>query len=156
MIEIDIHGFDNLRLKELVMDFNGTLGIDGKFLEGVKEKLDLLKEQINIHILSADTYGNVASELQGSGYNLQVISKEGQAYTKMQYVKQLGPANVVCIGNGRNDNMMLKEAKLSIAVIQAEGCATSAMNMADIVCHNIYDALDLLFYPKRILATLRT
>lgn len=51
------------------------------------------------------------------------------------------------MGNGRNDRLMLKNAALGVAVIQAEGGAIDAVLAADIVVGNILDALDLLLHP---------
>ena len=75
---------------------------------------------------------------------------------KLDYVKELGCENTVCIGNGRNDRLMLKEARLGIAVILTEGVAQSTLSSADVVCTNIVSALELLLNPLRLTATLRS
>ena len=61
----------------------------------------------------------------------------------------------VCIGNGRNDSLMLKEAALGICLIQAEGANVVSLLNADIACKSAKDALELLLNPKRLIATLR-
>jgi soluble P-type ATPase len=61
----------------------------------------------------------------------------------------------VAIGNGNNDQIILKEAALGIAVLGDEGVAASAMKSADIVVKSIHNALDLFLKPKRLIATLK-
>ena len=65
MIEIDIPGYKIIQIKHLVLDFNGTLACDGEMLPGVKENLTMLSESIDIHVLTADTFGKVTSEMAG-------------------------------------------------------------------------------------------
>jgi len=50
---------------------------------------------------------------------------------------------------------MLQEANISIALMGDEGCYGKNFKNADIVCKNILDALELIIYPKRLIATLR-
>jgi soluble P-type ATPase len=49
----------------------------------------------------------------------------------------------VAIGNGNNDDLILKEAGLGIAILGDEGMSVSAMRNAELVVKNIPDALDL-------------
>jgi soluble P-type ATPase len=51
--------------------------------------------------------------------------------------------------------MMLKTAAVGIGVCQREGAAAEALQQADAVVSDILDGLDLLRFPKRLLATLR-
>jgi soluble P-type ATPase len=53
MMEINIPGLKALRLTHLVLDFNGTLACDGKVLEGVRERLEALARELEIHVLTA-------------------------------------------------------------------------------------------------------
>ena len=75
---------------------------------------------------------------------------------KLDYVKRLGAARTACIGNGRNDRLMLKAAALGIAVLQGEGAAGVTLAAADIVMPAIAEALDLLTNPLRLIASLRS
>jgi soluble P-type ATPase len=75
---------------------------------------------------------------------------------KRQYIRQLGRETTVCVGNGRNDRLMLEEAGLSIAVVQAEGAAIQAVLAATVLSPDILAALDLLTHPLRLVATLRS
>jgi len=74
---------------------------------------------------------------------------------KADYVRALGAPNVAAIGNGANDVDMLKAAALGIAVVGHEGTAYEALAAADVVTHNIFDAIELLLHSKRLIATLR-
>ena len=62
----------------------------------------------------------------------------------------------MCIGNGRNDRLMLMRAELGIAVILDEGVAVASLQAADIVCQGVVPALELLLNPLRLTATLRS
>lgn len=155
MIDIDIPGFDHLRLAHLVLDYNGTLAFDGCLLSGVTDLLGLLARDLRIHIITADTFGSVHKAFAGHDFTVHVLPPGGEEAGKAEYVRKLGRMSAVCIGNGRNDRIMLKEAGLGIAVLQREGAATQAVLAADIVIPGIVDALDLLLHPKRLRATLR-
>ena len=155
MIEIDIPDFGHLRLIHLVLDYNGTLAFDGKLLDGVADRLGILAEHLQVHIITADTFGSVHQNFAGSTITVHVLPPGKEEEGKAEYVRRLGSMSAVCIGNGRNDRLMLGEAGLGIAVLQREGTAMPAILAADIVIPSIVDALDLLLYPKRITATLR-
>lgn len=156
MIEIDIPGYKTLTLKHLVLDFNGTLACDGEMISGVKENLTTLSESIEIHVLTADTFGKVTSEMAGIPCGVSILPLEDQDIGKQEYVKTLGFAHTVCIGNGRNDRIMLQASILGIAVILEEGAAVETVAAADVVCTSIVSALELLQNPLRLTATLRS
>lgn len=155
MLEIEIPGRNSLRLSHLLLDYNGTIAVDGKVIEGVIERLEVLSMSLGIHVLTADTFGSVRIELSGIACRLSVIPLENQAQAKMEYLGKLGCEEAVCIGNGRNDVTMLHNAALGIAVIQSEGASLEAVLAADVVTTSVLDALDLLIHPLRLTATLR-
>ena len=155
MIEIEIPGFKNLALSHLVLDYNGTMAIDGLLIDGVEQALSELAQHLTIHVLTADTFGVARNQLSNTACSLHILDSIAQDEVKRQFVTSLGPEKVVCIGNGRNDRLMLKEAVLSIAVFQAEGAASETCLTATILCPHILHALRLLQYPKRLIATLR-
>jgi P-type E1-E2 ATPase len=156
MLKLNVPGYKTLSLSFLVLDYNGTIACDGHLIPGIKELLTELSQHLAIHVLTADTFGSVKDELKGIPCEMVVIAKENQAQVKADYVRKLDAKKAVCIGNGRNDALMLKEAALGIAVIQAEGCAGEALLVADVVAQNIHDALNLLRHPLRLTATLRS
>ena len=156
MIAIDIPGFRKLQLEHLVLDYNGTLAIDGIVISGVAELLSMLAPDIQIHVITADTFGDAADQLTGLPVKLTVLPPGDQALAKRDYVDSLGAESVFAIGNGRNDREMLKIVSVGIALVQREGGAAQAIASADIVCGSILDALNLLRHPKRLTATLRS
>ncbi len=155
MLEINIPEAKLLRLTHLILDYNGTLACDGALLEGVAARLEILAKQLEIHTVTADTFGSVRSQVAGLPVRLAVIPPENQAQAKANYIDILGSSNSVAIGNGRNDSLMLKKAALGIAVMQTEGAAIAALQAADLVTPGIIEALDLLLIPDRLRATLR-
>jgi P-type E1-E2 ATPase len=155
MITIDIPGYGKLTAEHLVMDYNGTLAIDGSLIPGVKELFAELSEVIQLHVITADTFGKVKENLEGVNCSLKILVKEDQQLEKAEFVNELGRNSVVAIGNGLNDALMLKEAALGIALIQKEGVSTKTLVNSDIVCNSIIDAFELLLNPKRFIATLR-
>lgn len=155
MLAIAIPGFRDLGLEHLVLDYNGTLAVDGSLLPGVGEALLALADQLAVHVLTADTFGRAGNALAKLPVKLTIIPVAAQAEAKLAYVQQLGVARVCAVGNGRNDRQMLAAAALGIALIQAEGGAAEALAAAAVVARDILDALDLLRRPLRLIATLR-
>jgi soluble P-type ATPase len=156
MLEIDISGYRMLQLEHLVLDYNGTLARDGGLLDGVKDRLKTLADALHIHILTADTFGKARAQLVGIPCTLSILPAQDQDQRKLEYVQQLGPAMTVCVGNGRNDRLMLQAAGLGIVVVQAEGAAVQTVLAADVLSPDILTALDLLLHPLRLVATLRS
>lgn len=107
MIDITVPGFTHLRIEHLVLDYNGTLARDGILLHGTKARLDQLSRQFRLHVITADTFGNVRSELAGLPCEITILPTEHQAAGKLAYVEHLGASRTACIGNGRNDRLML-------------------------------------------------
>ena len=156
MITVAIPGHKDLNLRHLVLDYNGTLACDGEILDGLGQPLSVLAEQLQIHVVTADTFGKAASQWQGYPGQLVVLPAGKQDVGKLDYVRRLGPESTAAIGNGRNDRLMLREATLGMALIQREGAAAETVLAADIVCCDILAALELLANPKRLVATLRS
>ena len=156
MIRFSIPGFRVLRLERLVLDYNGTLAVDGKLVGGVAPRLRRLSAQLEIHVVTADTFGRAREALAGLPCKVQVLPKSGQDAAKLAYVRRLGARGCACIGNGRNDRLMLRAAALGIAVVLAEGASTETVAAARVVTTSITDALDLLIRPLRLVATLRS
>lgn len=156
MLELDVHGWRRLRLEHLVLDVNGTLALDGELLPGVAERLARLRGSLVIHLITADTHGRQAeidARLGTTGVRLRRDEPEDEQ--KALFVRELGASGVVAIGNGANDALMFREAALAIAVLEGEGLAAVALREADVLARDIGAALDLLLYPRRLVATLR-
>jgi P-type E1-E2 ATPase len=155
MIELNIPGRGLIELEHLVCDVNGSLAVDGQLLEGVSRGLNLLRDRLEVHLLTADTHGR--QELIDRQLSIQArrVAPGDEARQKLEYIQRLGPGQVVAIGQGANDAAMLKEAALGICVLSSEGVAVEALLAADLVAPDIFSALELLEKPIRIVATLR-
>ncbi|QOW11690.1 ATPase P [Kaistella flava (ex Peng et al. 2021)] len=158
MLSILIPGFreDELHLQHLMVDFNGTLAIDGKLIAGVKEKLNLISEKLQVHIVTGNSFGTAEKELEGISCTLKLLSAHNQNIEKGKYVEMLGKESVISIGNGSKDREMVQRSVIGIILIQKEGASVEALMVSNIACTNILDALDLIDNPKRISATLRS
>jgi soluble P-type ATPase len=155
MLTITIPGSTTLRLEHLVLDFNGTMACDGVLLEGIPSLLNALSKHLRIHVLTGDTFARAAEALAGLPCTVKILESSDQAKAKLEFMQRLGASLTVCIGNGRNDRMMLGAAALGIGVVQTEGASVEALNAAKVVALCIHDALQLLLNPLRLAATLR-
>lgn len=152
---LTISGMEQIELKHLVLDYNGTIAINGNLIQGVMQRLQQLSSELTIHVLTADTYGSVHEQCKADFLNIKVIGKEKQDEQKLSFLRSLGQKNTLAVGNGRNDTLMLKNAILGFAVMQDEGINIQALNAADVLFASVIDALDALLIPQRLIATLR-
>jgi P-type E1-E2 ATPase len=155
MIELNIPGRGSVKLQHLVCDVNGTLTADGQLPEGVKQRLNSLRDRLNLHLLTADTHGKQSVIDQQLNLKAVRIQPGDEVEQKANYVQQLGAETVVAVGQGANDAGMLKVAALGICVLSVEATAVNTLLSADLVAPSIQDALDLLEKPLRIVASLR-
>jgi Soluble P-type ATPase len=156
MLTVDIPGQGVLNLEHIVLDFNGTMALDGVLLPGVKERLNLLAEKLQVHILTADTFGTgkaACREIKGRVHILE--QGRAGAELKKEFIETLGKDKTVAVGNGTNDTLMLQAAVLGIMVLGPEGASGKAMAVADVVVTDINHGLEMLLNPKRLVATLR-
>lgn len=151
-IHVDVPGGQSLTLTHLLLDFTGTLSCDGVLLPGVAERLKQLGEKLDIIVLTADTFGTAAKQVEGLPVAFRRIQN---GRDKADFVRGLSSSGIASIGNGRNDVEMVKMSTVGIAVVGPEGCSGELVAVAKVVCRDILDALDLLLNPLRIKATLR-
>ena len=116
MLSIDIPGFGQIKIEHVVFDYNGTIAKDGKLIKGVREGIAKFSNQIKFHVITADTFGFVKKQLEDIDAVLTIISNDRQDQKKLDYITTLGVAHTICVGNGANDRMMLKEAGIGIAI----------------------------------------
>ena len=83
------------------------------------------------------------------------IPKGDEAIAKSNFVCNLGAESVVAIGQGANDEEMLRVTQIGIGVLSDEGLAVKTLVAADVLVPNIHAALALLEHPMRLVATLR-
>ncbi len=155
MIEINIPGHGNLSLKYIVSDYNGTLACDGKLFPEIDPLIRKLSADLEIHVITADTFGIAKKQLSDLPVKLAILPQHNQDQGKLDYIKKLGVSSVISLGNGRNDKLMLRESALGICLLQAEGSNVQSLLESDIVCRSAKDALELFLNPKRLIATLR-
>lgn len=156
MIEVPLPGRNcTLRLRYLLIDINGTLTVDGELIAGVAERICALKNSLAIYLLSADTYGKAQATAAALGLEFFRVDAEKGGIDKRDYIINIGKDHCVAVGNGFNDVLMLEEAALAIAVVGKEGCCSEALLRSDLAVADINDALDMLLFPRRIVATLR-
>lgn len=153
MLSLNIPGRGPFTIHHLVLDFNGTIAIDGELIPGVAERIMLLSKEMGIHVITADTNGTVARQCTGLPVSVQILHSDNHTGEKGEFVHGLD--GVICMGNGANDEAMFEEADLAIAVAGREGCATATLLKSDVIIEDINDGLDLLLNPKRMIATLR-
>lgn len=155
MLRFDIPGREPLELDHLVLDLNGTLCVDGVLLDGVAERLRTLSRSVVIYAVTADTRGLAETLLGDLPVNVDILPPGRQDEAKRDVVRALGAASCAAVGNGANDKLMLAEAALGVALVQAEGACAATLTAANVACTDIRDALDLLLKPQRLVATLR-
>lgn len=155
MITITIPDGETFQLQHLVLDMNGTLTVDGLLPEGVSQRIEKLKNEMDIYLLTADTFGTGAKVAQELGIKMFTVSSDNGTKDKADFVSSFELSEVVAVGNGNNDVEMFKLARLSIVIIGKEGCSIATLTNADIAVTHINHALDLLINPLRLIATLR-
>ena len=155
MLDVEIPGRGLLTLRHLVLDYNGTIALDGRVIPSAVPRLVRLAEQLDILVLTADTHGTAAAQCALLPVTLRTFPSAGAAQRKAEIVSALGPG-CVCVGNGFNDELMFRAADLSICVLGEEGCWGGLPALSDVVVSSIAAGLDLLLLPNRLRATLRT
>jgi len=155
MYRIEIPGRDPMEAEHLVLDFNGTIAKDGHIHNKVRDAIYLLGKKVIIHILTADTRGNVEKIVQRLPVRLEILRGSDTAEEKAAFVHALGGEQVIAVGNGFNDRLMFQVAGLSLCIIGAEGASGAAIFASDAVFSSPIDALRFILKPLRHRATLR-
>jgi P-type E1-E2 ATPase len=155
MFSIQIPGWKNLQLARIAFDYNGTLALDGKISPSARKKLIQLAQQVEVYILTSDTFGSVREECNDLPVTINVLETGYHTEEKAAFVAKLGAEHTAAVGNGANDRLMLQTADLGILVMGPEGYSPLALAQADIALKNIEDVFELFFSPQRLIATLR-
>ncbi|NIQ39220.1 MAG: ATPase P [Proteobacteria bacterium] len=155
MIDIEAPGQDSRKIKNIVVDLNGTLTVDGRIHPRTKDRINLLAKRTSVYVLTTDTRGDSRDVLRK--VRAEIISVEGKdtGKKKAEFVKKIGPGRTVAIGNGYNDRLMVKEASIGICILGREGATSETIQNSDLVFPTILDAFDFLLKPLRQKATLR-
>lgn len=147
---MEIPGYGKLKFGAVLFDLNGTLGVEGRVPEDVKELLVKLADRYTVVILSADTFGTLEEEFKGLPVRIERVSTGAE---KAEIAE--GYAPYVAIGNGNNDVAMLERAELGFCVIGKEGAAVDALLASDVVVTDVRDAIEMLLDERKLIATLR-
>ena len=154
-MHIEIPGYTTYDLKYLLLDYNGTVALDGAIKPSVKELIREISTELEVFILTADTHGTAAAECAELPVTLKTFPTATAMDSKLEILNSLGADNCCTIRNGRNDLLMCRESALSISVIGEEGCYSKLITQTNITVKNIEDGFELLLKPKRLIATLR-
>lgn len=154
-MRIEIPGYRELNITSLLLDYNGTIAVDGVIRREVRERIEKLAGQLDIYILTADTHGTARTQCEGLNVTVHTFPVDNAMDNKREILDRIGGEFCACMGNGRNDARMFEAAAFSIGIIDREGAYGRLLQMADLCVHSAEDGLDLLLHPKRLVAGLR-
>jgi len=152
---IKIPNFKTLTITNIVCDFNGTIAKDGIVLPEIKALFEKLEKEYTLHVITADTFGSVKTQLEDYKAQIKILSSENHTKEKADFISDLGADQCIALGNGNNDCEMLRTAAIGIALMGDEGCSKDALLNSDILCKSADEALSLILQSKRLIATLR-
>ena len=155
MIRIDIPGRSTLEIEHVLLDYNGTIAVDGELAPGAADAIRQLAEQAHVAVLTADTYGTAHAQCDPLGVEVVTFPRADAAQFKQQYASGLS-GQIACLGNGFNDIGMFSECNLAIAVLDTEGTCAGLIAHADVLARSVAEGLELLLRTDRLRATLRT
>lgn len=148
-----IPGREDFEIKTIILDLNGTLSVAGVIPNGVKPRLDTLK---NLGFRLLFFTGNTRGDADTLAKDLKINWKLAKsAEDKRDLALTLDPETCASIGNGLIDLELTKTVKLGIVTLQAEGAHAQTLLHSDIIVPTINDALDLFIDKQRLIATLR-
>ena len=150
MIRIDVPGREIIEIEHVVLDYNGTIALDGQLIEGAAWRIRELCKSAHVYVLTA-----VRSQCDGLGAEVKTFPRANAAECKEEIVRALG-GKVACVGNGFNDIKMFDISDLSIAIMDGEGVCAGMIAHSDVLVRSAEEGLDLLLKTDRLRATLRT
>jgi len=156
MLNIAITGFGDVTITDVIFDYNGTLAVTGNLIPGIEEEIQRLAKVVTVHVVTGDSYGTAQKLLTNLDCHIGIITDENQGLAKVAYLQALNSATTLMVGNGRNDQYVLKAARVGITVIGKEGAAVEAILASDVVCNDIFDVFALLSNTRSLRSTLRS
>ena len=154
MISIQRPGMEDLDIHFVLIDFEGTLAMDGRVHPKAKDKVNLLSKRASIYILTKSNREKVEETLRKMKAEILYVAEGDSSQQKLNVLQRLGPHQTAVIGNGLDDGQIMEQAGLGMCVIGKEGSSAEAMAKADLVVTHVLDALDFLLKPLRQRATL--
>jgi soluble P-type ATPase len=149
MISIQRPGMENLDIHFVLIDFEGTLAMDGRVHPKAKDKVNLLSKRATITILTKSNREKVEETLRKMKVEILYVTEGDSSQQKLNALQRLGPHQTAVIGNGLDDVRIMEQAGLGMCVIGKEGASAEAMAKADLVVTHVLDALDFLLKPLR-------
>jgi soluble P-type ATPase len=154
MISIQRPGMGNLDIHFVLLDFEGTLAMDGRVHPKAKDKVNLLSKRATIYIVTKSSKEKVDETLRKMKVEILYVTEGDSSQQKLNVLQRLGPHQTAVIGNGLDDARIMEQAGLGMCVIGKEGSSAEAVAKADLVVTHVLDALDFLLKPLRQRATL--
>jgi len=154
-MQLSIQNFGKIDIKYLVFDYNGTVAVDGKLIKNAAENFKKLSDEFEIYVITSDTHGSAVQNLQNLPVKIKILTSNNHTKEKEEFVNSLNASNVIAVGNGNNDSLMLKAAKIGVCIIQEEGASSASLINSDLVLKDINDFFEMIKNPKRLIATLR-
>ena len=149
MISIQRPGMESLDIHFVLIDFEGTLAMDGRVHPKAKDKVNLLSKRVTITILTKSNREKVEETLRKMRAEILYVTEGDSSRQKLNALQRLGAHQTAVIGNGLDDVRILEQAGLGMCVIGKEGASAEAMAKADLVVTHVLDALDFLLKPLR-------
>jgi soluble P-type ATPase len=149
MISIQRPGMESLDIHFVLIDFEGTLAMDGRVHPKAKDKVNLLSKRATITILTKSNREKVVETLRKMKAEILYVTEGDSSQQKLNVLQRLGPHQTAVIGNGLDDVRIMEQAGLGMCVIGKEGASAEAMAKADLVVTHVLDALDFLLKPLR-------
>lgn len=148
-----VPGEGEIELDTIILDLNGTLSVNGKIPDGVKDKLAKLKELgYQIYLFTGDQRGTADELTKSLGIS---FLKTKNTQEKEEAAINLDHGKTVAIGNARIDIGTFNHARIRIATLQSEGIHAGIIPFIDILAPSIVDAFNLLIDPDTFSATMR-
>ena len=154
MITLQSSSQAKLEIEHLIIDYEGTLAMDGRVHPKAKDKINLLAKRLNIYILVKGEQEKAEEVLKRVKAKIIFLKEPEPSAQKLEFLLNLGAPKTGVIGNGEDDVPMSKEAGFSMAIIGKEGGSGELIQSADLTFLTIVDALDFLLKPLRQKATL--
>jgi soluble P-type ATPase len=79
-----------------------------------------LSKHVDIYFVTSDTFKTAKEMVKNIHAELFIINGENSALKKRQILQKLGYAETITIGNGFNDNEILKNAAIGIVIMGLE------------------------------------
>lgn len=155
MLKYEIPGRATIEIENIVLDYNGTIAVNGELIPGVDKLINELAQSAKVHIVTADTYGTVREACAHINAEVITFPTDSAGQSKREIVQGLGAERTLTVGNGYNDIPMFEIAGLSIAIIEGEGTSGKLLAQADIVARSILEGLTIALQANMVKATLR-